>query len=164
MPSRRIQVSEVDHDTFKKTAEVLNVSQIHEIKRRSHYDPRRYRMFIKVTSPNSNQRVKGLIDTGANIEVLSLDACRRLGIAHRIRKSYHNSTGVDGHQLGVIGEVHATIYVGDVPYTAQFQVLKHISSSDIMIGTRFLLQSNLMEKIYNVVGEGVGARHLSKGN
>ena len=162
--SERIHISEVDDDPLKRTAEVLQVNQIYKLKTRSHYDPKRYRMHVMVSGERSSSRFNGLIDTGANMEVLSLAACTRLGIAHKIRKCHQSTIGVDGFSIGVIGVVHTTIFVGDVPYTANFQVLKHIENFDIMIGTRFLLQSELMEKIYSVVGKGVGIQHLSKGN
>ena len=158
-----ISINELEGDHLRKTAEVLKVSHVYETASNSW--SKQYRMHVAVGNSQNGTKIKGLIDTGANCEVLSLAACRRLGIAHLINRNHKPSTyGVDGHNIGDIGTVRAKIFVGDIPYTASFTVLNHIHGFDIMIGTRFLLQSQLMDRIYNVVKDSVGPENLSRGN
>ena len=71
---------------------------------------------------------------------------------------------MDNRELGVVGEVKATLHVGDIPYTQTFQVLKNISGYDMMIGTRFLFSNSLMETIYGVAQEALGKNNVTLGN
>ena len=158
-----ISIHDMEEDHLRKTAEVLNVSQVFETA--SKYSQKDYRMHVTATDSAKRVQMKGLIDTGANSDVLSLNTCRKLGILHLIDRNRKKLTlGVNGQSIGAVGTVYTTLLVGDVPYTANFTVLQHISSFDIIFGTRFLSQSKLMDRIYNLVENGVGHRNISKGN
>ena len=52
--------------------------------------------------------LKGLIDTEANVDVLSLVACHKLGIADRIISGQFSAMCVDGRPVRTIGVVRAT--------------------------------------------------------
>jgi hypothetical protein len=152
----------MDHEVHKKTAEVFKADKIFKYVSDG-YDPERYRMHVDVSDKQQNCTLKGLIDTGANTEVLSYDACKKLGIVDQITETGDAAYGVGG-KLNVLGNVSTTIYVGDIGYTASFQVIDHISGFDIMIGTRFLNRTDVMHKIHRVVSDVVGAQHVSQGN
>ena len=119
-------------------------------------------MHVRIHS--GDLELRGLIDTGANVDALSLAACRKLGIENQIVPINSSATGVDGRPVGTIGMVPATVNVGNIPYTAHFHVFNHIENFDSMIGTKFLLHSNLMQRIYCVMSQGLGDCHLSRGN
>ena len=122
-------------------------------------------MSVKVSNRNKNNPIKGLLDTGCNTEALSLNACRKLGIGHLIdRNVYSTAKGVDDRDLGVLGEVKATLHIGDVPYTSSFQVLSDISGYDMMIGTRFMLSNDLMETIFAAAQDKLGKENVIRGN
>ena len=157
-----VNAAEIHDTSIKRTAEVLQINKIFKQNSHLNFDPKRYRMHVRLRGHGIS--LKGLIDTGANVDVLSLAACRKLGIANRIKPGNFAASGVDGHSVGTIGVVRATIHVGDIPYTADFHVLKHVQNFHAMIGTKFLLDSNLMDKIFNVMKSGLGNDHVSKGN
>ena len=88
-----------------------------------------------------------------------------LGIENLInRNSRSKARGVDDRDLGVIGEVEATLNVGDIPYRSKFQVLDVISGYDMMIGTRFMLSNDLMHKIFEAAQQTLGKNNVTRGN
>ena len=160
-----IQIHDIDNSIIRTQAELVGATSIYEFAEGRNYDHKRYRMSVKVTDMHKNRPIKALLDTGCNTEVLSLQACTKLGISHKINRNVRSSArGVDNRDLGVIGEVNTTLHVGDIPYTQTFQVLKNISGYDMMIGTRFMLSNDLMSTIYGAAQETLGKNNVSRGN
>ena len=161
----QIRLEDIDSGVIRTQAELVGAQSIYEVTDSSKYAPKRYRMSVRVTNKNRNNPINALIDTGCNTEVLSLAACTKLGISHLIDRRIRSSArGVDNRELGVVGEVKATLNVGDIPYTQTFQVLKNISGYDMMIGTRFMLSNSLMETIYGIAQKTLGKNNVSLGN
>ena len=160
----QIRLDDITNNVIRTQAEAIGAQSIYEITD-DRFDEKRYRMSVKVTNMYKNNPITGLLDTGCNTEALSESACNRLGIKHLINRNVRSTArGVDDRDLGVIGEVKATLFIGDVPYTSSFQVLKDISGYDMMIGTRFMLSNNLMETIYGAAQKTLGKENVFRGN
>ena len=160
-----ITLNEIDNNVVRTQAELLNAQSIFELSQGRNFDEKRYRMSVTVTNQNKRRPIQALLDTGCNTEVLSLKACKMLGIENLINRSVRSKArGVDDRDLGVIGEVDVTLNVGDIPYKSKFQVLDVISGYDMMIGTRFMLSNNLMQKIFQAAQETLGKKNVSRGN
>ena len=161
----QIALEDIDNGVVRTQAELLNAQSIYELSQGRNFDEKRYRMSVKVTNQNKKRSIQALFDTGCNTEVLSLKACRALGIEHQINRNLRSKArGVDDRDLGVIGEVEVTLNVGDIPYKSKFQVLDVISGYDMMIGTRFMLSNDLMLRIFQAAQETLGKNNVSRGN
>ena len=161
----QITLDEIDNSVVRTQAEILKPQSIYELSHGRNFDEKRYRMSVTVTNQNKKRPIKALFDTGCNTEVLSLKACRMLGIENLINKnSRSKARGVDDRDLGVIGEVEVTLNVGDIPYRSKFQVLDVISGYDMMIGTRFMLSNDLMHKIFEAAQQTLGKNNVTRGN
>ena len=159
----QIRLDDIENTTIRAQAELIG-AQCCEVTA-DNFDQKRYRMTVKVTNMYKNNPIRGLFDTGCNTEALSLDACRKLGIAHLInRKVRSTARGVDNRDLGVVGEVSTTLHIGNIPYKHSFQVLKDISGYDMMIGTRFMLSNDLMDTIYGATQDALGKDNVYRGN
>ena len=157
-------MNDITNNVIRTQAEAIGAQSIYEVTD-DRFDEKRYRMSVKVTNMYKNNPITGLLDTGCNTEALSESACNRLGITHLINRNVRSTArGVDDRDLGVVGEVKATLYIGDVPYKSSFQVLKDISGYDMMIGTRFMLSNNLMETIYGAAQKTLGKNNVFRGN
>ena len=122
---------------------------------------------VKVQNRLGSRPISGLLDTGCNDDVLSLQACRMLGIDHLIKPEspYARSpTVVDGSPVKVVGSVPVDILVGKTPYQATFTVLEKMPNNDILIGTKFLSSKGIFNKIYDLVGQHIGHHNIRKGN
>ena len=161
----QITLDDIDNSVVRTQAELLKPQSIYELSHGHNFDEKRYRMSVTVTNQNKKRPIQALLDTGCNTEVLSLKACRMLGIEHFINKnSRSKARGVDDRDLGVIGEVEATLNVGDIPYRSKFQVLDVISGYDMMIGTRFMLSNDLMQRIFEAAQQTLGKNNVTRGN
>ena len=160
-----IRLRDIENNVLRKQAELIGSKSICEITESGPYDQKRYRLAIKVTNMKKRGQIKALFDTGCNTEVLTEQACKQLGITHLIDRSIrHSARGVDNRELGVIGEVKATLHIGDVPYTSRFQVLERISGFDMMIGTKFMVSNNMMESIFGIAQKSLGKDNVQRGN
>ena len=121
-------------------------------------------MKAKVFNSDKSKVVSGLIDTGCNTDALSLNACKHLGIENQIQPHHSLATGVDGHNLKVVGSVFATLNIGDVKYTNTFPVLEKIDSFDVMIGTRFMQSTDLMTKVVDLMKDSLGPNNVERVN
>ena len=122
---------------------------------------------VNVRNRLDSKQISGLLDTGCSDDVLTLKACRKLGIDHLIQPVSQYTSGpiqADGSQLKVVGTVSVDILVGKAPYQQKFTVLEHMPNHDIMIGTKFLDSKGILNQIYDVVGENLGYNNIRKGN
>ena len=142
----------------------IDVDSIGKVRKRSKFNPDRYRVKTKVFNRNRSKCLHALLDTGCNTDALSLDACKQLGIANDIVPERSLATGVDGHNLNVVGSVKATFHVGNVPYTNTFPVLNKIADFDVMIGTRFMQSADLMTKVVDLMKDNLGAENVERTN
>ena len=108
--SRRVSVQEIENDLLRNQAKIIDADKIYEVSNQNNYDPKRYRMIAKVTNATKGPQIKGLIDTGCNIECISLRACQRLGLHHLIVPTNSHVKEVEGEQIDVCGELHTTLY------------------------------------------------------
>ena len=141
-----------------------NNHRVNEFKSRAWFNPKCYRMATKVQNSGRTAAVTGLIDTGCNTEVISRKACHELGIAKDIRPRNSYASVVDGEKLLIVGSVLASVYVGDVKYTAEFSVIDHIEDYDMMVGTSFMKQSGLLNDIFEAAKNRLGESNVRKGN
>ena len=121
-------------------------------------------MHAKVYNSDRSKSIRGLIDTGANTEALSAQACFDLGIANKIEKCDETVKIADSSTVQPIGKVQATLHIGDVEYTNTFLVMPSIDGYSMMIGTRFLHSNQLMSKVYGIMEGALGQDNLAKGN
>ena len=124
-------------------------------------------MMVRVQNSDRNHDITGLLDTGCNVDVISKHGCHDLGIDGSIKycsKNQYKASGVDGHRLPVIGTIRTKLYIGDVPYETEFQVLDHIQGYDMMIGTQFMKANGILNDIYECVSRRLGDSNVRKGN
>ena len=108
--------------------------------------------------------ITGLFDTGCNLDVISRKACTELGISHLIKPCKNTASVVDGAQVTITGTVYATVQIGHVPYTAEFSVIEHINGYDMMVGTKFMESSGLLNDIFSATQKKLGSENVTKGN
>ena len=157
-------MQDLNDDSLRNTARAVEVNEIYKLSEQGAFDPERYRMHAKVSNYNRSKSTRGLIDTGANTEALSAQACWDLGIADQIEKCDASVKVADSRSIRPIGKVKTTIHVGDVPYTNTFLVMNEIDGYGMVIGTRFLRSSQLMNKVYGIMQGALGPDNVAKGN
>jgi len=160
----QIAIDEIENEVQKSQFLAINVNAIRKVKKHNKFNPDRYRMKAKVFNSDKTRHLEGLLDTGCNTDAFSLDACKKLGIAENIKRKDSLASGVDGHNLKVIGSVKATVHVGDVPYTSTFPVLDKIEGFDVMIGTKFMQSVNLMTKVVDLMKDNLGCENVERTN
>ena len=162
--TEEIGIDQVENAITRSQILAINVDSIRKVNKLCAFNADRYRMRSKVFNADKTKVVNGLIDTGCNTDALSLDACKSLGIAHLIQSHTAPATGVDGHDLQVIGSVIATLNIGNVRYTNSFPVLDKIDGFEVMIGTRFMQSANLMTKVVDLMKDTLGPDNVEKVN
>ena len=158
-----MSLDQVKVELTKKAALAVDAHEIFEVTKQSFYDPERYRMHVKVTGSNPSKSTRALIDTGANNDVLSLQACYDLGIINQVNGSSENVTLADG-STACVGSVTSTLNIGNVPYTSTFLVMDKIDGYGMMVGTKFMQSKNLMEKVFSIFQETLGHNNVERGN
>ena len=133
-------------------------------KSRAWFNPKCYRMAAKVQNSAKTAAITALVDTGCNTEVISKDACRELGIAQEIQPRNSYATVVDGNKLNIIGAVSTKVWIGDVEYEGTFSVIDRMAGYDMMVGTSFMKKVGLLDDIFNVAANRLGATNVRKGN
>ena len=161
--SCRVTLTDVENDIVRNTALAVQVDEIFELKGNSNYDPERYRLHVKVTDSDKTRSIRGLIDTGANNEALSLKACWDLGITDKIVNGTETVTLADKSKV-TVGRVTTTLNIGDVPYHSTFLVLPEIDGYGMMVGTKFLQSNQLMGKVMTLMQDTLGADNVAQGN
>ena len=121
-------------------------------------------MAAKVQNSAKTAAITALVDTGCNTEVISKDACRELGIAQEIQPRNSYATVVDGNKLNIIGAVSTKVWIGDVEYEGTFSVIDRMAGYDMMVGTSFMKKVGLLDDIFNVAANRLGATNVRKGN
>ena len=163
-PMEQVAIDQIENEVQRSQFLAIDVNAIRRVKKRNKFNPDRYRMKAKVFNSDKTRHLEGLLDTGCNTDAFSLEACKKLGIADDIKRNESLATGVDGHNLKVIGSVQATVHVGDVPYTSTFPVLDKIEGFDVMIGTKFMQSVNLMTKVVDLMKDNLGADNVERTN
>jgi len=160
----QVAIDEIENEVQKSQFLAINVDAIRRVKQRNKFNADRYRMKAKVFNSDKSKCLDALLDTGCNTDALSLDACKKLGIDSDIERKPSLATGVDGHNLSVVGAVKATVHVGNVPYTSTFPVLEKIDGFDVMIGTKFMQSASLMTKVVDLMKDNLGAENVERTN
>ena len=160
--SKRVDIDQISNDLHRSQAKAIGAEKIFELSSKLNYNPTRYRMIAKITNKIGYPTLEGLIDTGCNVEAMSLDACKKLH--HNIKPSTSTAPSVEGRPIEVIGSIHTTLLIGKVSYESTFQVLRHIEDYDMMIGTRFLQSNDLMPKVVSLMRDALGFEHVKLGN
>ena len=137
---------------------------IHEFKAYAPFNPKCYRMAMKVSNSDKSKAVTGLFDTGCNTEVISRKACQELGISHMIRPRKDHATGVDGKALSIVGSVTADVWIGKLKYTGDFSVIDRMANYDCMVGTSFMKKSGMLDQIFEAAKDKLGEDNVRKGN
>ena len=161
--SCRVILNQVDNDIVRNAALAVQVDEIFELKSGSNFDPDRYRLHAKVSHASNGGMIRGLIDTGANNEALSMQACYDLGLTHLIEASKDTVTLADKSRVPV-GRISTTLNIGNVPYKSTFLVLPEIDGYGMMVGTKFLQSNQLMGKVMKLMQDTLGAENVSRGN
>jgi len=159
-----IDIDDVENEIQRSQFLAIDVNSIRKFQKRSKFNADRYRVKTKVFNKSKTKNLEALLDTGCNTDALSLAACQELGSDGDIQPPKSIATGVDGHNLNVVGTVSTTLHVGNVPYTNTFPVLKNIADFDVMIGTRFMQSTNLMSKVFDLMQDNLGAEHVERTN
>jgi len=162
--AEQIEIDQIEDQVQRSQFLAIDVNAIRKVKRKNRFNPDRYRVKAKVFNKDKSRCLDALLDTGCNTNALSLDACKKLGIDSDIEHKPSLATGVDGHNLKVIGSVDATIHVGKVLYTSSFPVQDKIDGFDVMIGTKFMQSQNLMAKVIDLMKENLGAENVERTN
>ena len=163
MNSCRVSINEVKGEMAKNAALAVDANEIFEVTKRSSFDPDRYRMHVKVSNQDNTKSTRALIDTGANNEVLSLQACYDLGITHLVQNEIEDIILADGSSA-CVGKVKTTLNIGDVPYTSTFLVMDKVDGYGMMVGTKFLQSNQLMGKVMKLMQDTLGADNVAQGN
>ena len=121
-------------------------------------------MGIRVSNAAKTADITGLFDTGCNVDVISRKACDELGLSHLVRPCRETATVVDGAPVKITGRVKAKVFIGKIPYTSEFSVINHISQYDMMVGTKFMKASGLLEDIFTATESRLGAENVKRGN
>ena len=151
-------------DAAKRTSSTYRRDHINEFKARQPYNPRCYRVAVRVKNRSQTAEVTGLFDTGCNLDVISRKACAELRISHLIKPCRRTASVVDGAPVNITGKVYATVHIGDVPYTSEFSVIEHMAGYDMMVGTKFMETSGLLQAIFSATQQKLGANNVRKGN
>ena len=162
--AEEIGIDQIENAVTRSQILAINVDSIRKVNKICAFKADRYRMKAKVFNSDKSKVVSGLIDTGCNTDALSLNACKHLGIENQIQPHHSLATGVDGHNLKVVGSVFATLNIGDVKYTNTFPVLEKIDSFDVMIGTRFMQSTDLMTKVVDLMKDSLGPNNVERVN
>ena len=104
----------------------------------------------------------GLLGSGANGECISIEGVRQLGIQHLMEDPRSQARGLGG-RVPVLGEIHTTLYVGEIPYTQRFQVLEEIEDYDMIIGTRFFKEVGILETFEEQLKQVLGSDKIERG-
>ena len=142
----------------------FNRNNINEFRTNRPYDPKCYRVAVRVKNRSKTAEITGLFDTGCNLDVISRKACTELGISHLIKPCRNTASVVDGAQVTITGTVYATVQIGNVPYTSEFSVIEHINGYDMMVGTKFMESSGLLNDIFSATQKKLGTENVTKGN
>ena len=161
--SCKIALDDVKLEMTKKAALAVDANEIFEVTKSNSYEPDRYRMHVKVTSADKSKSTRALIDTGANNEVLSLQACYDLGITHLIENRTDQVTLADG-STACVGKLTTTLNIGDVPYKSTFLVMDKIDGYGMMVGTQFMHSKDLMENMFKLMQHSLGYNNVELGN
>ena len=137
---------------------------INEFRTNRRYDPNCYRVAVRVQNLAKTAEITGLFDTGCNVDVISRKACEELRISHLIKSCNSTATVVDGAPVTITGRVRATVHIGKVPYTSEFSVIEHISQYDMMVGTKFMKSSGLLQDIFSATQNKLGVENVTRGN
>ena len=130
-----------DHSStadFKQSS----ISSIRKLKNTNSVTKKRYRIPVKISNSHSRKAINGLLDTSRKVDTITLKACQKLSIAHRIDTSKRTSS-----KLGCFGEVKASILVGDITYRTVFEVRDELYKHDIIIGSSFLQSDGFVERV-----------------
>ena len=119
---------------------------------------------VRVQNQAKTADITGLLDTGSNVDVISRKACDELQISHLIRPCNRTARVVDGAPLTITGKVHTTVHIGNVPYTSNFSVIDRIYDHDMMVGTKFMKTSGLLDDIFSATRTKLGAENVTRGN
>ena len=160
--SCKVSLQEVKNEMTKTYALAIDANEIFEVTTNS-YDPDRYRMNVKVTTTDGSKSTRALIDTGANNEVLSLQACYDLGLTHLIEKDVEKVTLADG-TTATVRKLTTTLNIGAVPYTSTFLVMDSIDGYGMMVGTQFLQSKDMLNEIQKVFEDTLGRDNVGRGN
>ena len=120
-------------------------------------------MHVKVTGSDPSKSTRALIDTGANNDVLSLQACYDLGIINQVNGSSENVTLANG-STACVGNITTTLNIGNVPYNSTFLVMDKIDGYGMMVGTKFMQSKDLMDKMFSMFQESLGHNNVERGN
>ena len=161
--SCRVSFNEVKGEMAKSAALAVDANEIFEVTKRNTFDPDRYRMHVKVSNQDNTKSTRALIDTGANNEVLSLQACYDLGITHLVQNDIEDIILADGSSA-CVGKVTTTLNIGNVPYTSNFLVMDRVDGYGMMVGTKFMQSRDLMEKMMTIFQESLGYNNVQRGN
>ena len=115
-----------------------------------------YRIIVIITNPANGRQSVGLIDTGANSSVCSVDGLRELQVEPRVTKSDTKAFSVSGESLAILGKQFLTIQVGKVSYSNNFEVLGNLQGYNFVLGTDFLKNTDIFQKIYHEVANEIG--------
>ena len=129
-----------------------------------HYDPSCYRLVVRVKNRAKTAEITGLFDTGCNVDLISRSACNELGISHLIKPCHHSASVVDGAKVHITGKVYTTVHIGDIPYTKEFDVIENIKEYDMMVGTKFMERTGLLQDILSATQNKLGRENVIKGN
>ena len=144
-------------------AQINFVDTIHEVEsEKREYDGSRYRIAVLVRNAEREIPTLGMIDTGANVDCLTLQYCKQLGIEKNIVPCAAGAANVSGDDIPLAGRIYTKIMIGEVPYQAMFQVHETIDRYDVIVGTTFLIQVRAMPKIMEAIENVVGAENTRR--
>ena len=115
-----------------------------------------YRIIVIITNPMNGKQSLGLIDTGANSSVCSLAGLRELHVTPRVVESHTQAYSVSGESLKILGKQLLSIQVGKVSYNNNFEVLDKLQGYNFVLGTDFLKNTDIFNKIYHEVANEIG--------
>ena len=150
--------------TKRAVPRVNRERNINDFRTNRRYNPKCYRLLVRVQNKSRTASITGLFDTGCNIEVISRRACRELRIDHLIKPCNRSAKVVDGKEVKIVGKVNTTVFIGKVPYTSEFSVIDHIHGDDMMVGTKFMEQSGILNDIFQTTQNMLGEENVTKGN
>ena len=125
-------------------------------------NPKRYRVITLATSSVNGKSTTAMADTGANGDCMSEETAREFGFDIWYDPE-QKASGLDGSQIPVAGTTFATIKVGNVTYTANFQVVARIKGYGIILGSPFLNYINVMEPFMDMMTAQLGGSNVCRG-
>ena len=120
----------------------VNVNSVYNLTASNNSPQKIFQIPVNVTNNRKSESIKGILDLSRSTDIISLKACEDLGITHLLTK--HNRPA--GNYFGTL---HAKLFINNVSYTSNFQVLKKSNSADIQIGSRFLRSNGLIHLLHN---------------